>query len=213
MSKFRVALSGDFKKPDGSPAFPGLRPVPARAEPGGRVSVHQGERRDPGLGPRRLRCADPADTADRARELSQGRPPRDHRPLRGRLRYGQRAGLHRQRLRARDHARRRAPAGRGVDHHLHAGAHRQAVRQGPDHPAGAERLGPAQRAHGHRPGRPDARLARHRQHRRRGVPPGPAVRHEVHRARPVRRSGGGAATSACAWSGSRSCSPKRTCCR
>ena len=33
MSKFRVALSGDFKKPDGSPAFPDFDLAPLRQNP------------------------------------------------------------------------------------------------------------------------------------------------------------------------------------
>jgi D-3-phosphoglycerate dehydrogenase len=33
MSKFRVALSGDFKKPDGSPAFPDFDLAPLEQNP------------------------------------------------------------------------------------------------------------------------------------------------------------------------------------
>ena len=42
MSKFRVAISGDFKKPDGSPAFPDFDLSPLERNP---VVEHRSSRR------------------------------------------------------------------------------------------------------------------------------------------------------------------------
>ena len=83
------------------------------------------------------------------------------------------------------HARRRAPAGGGLDPHLHPGADPEAADQGPPLPPGAGRLGQALGPHGRGPGRQDPGPARHGQYRRRGVPPRRAVRHALHRPRPL----------------------------
>ena len=157
---FRVALSGDFRKADGSPTFPDFDLTPLRNAPGVEMTF--------------LEPANPLDAGQLedfdalillahrfAREsVPIQRPARRRRALRRRLRHGRCRRLHRGRHRAGHHAGRRAPAGGGLDHHLHAGADRQADGQGPADP----RQGPAAfdqrvRAHGRRPGGP-ARSAR-----------------------------------------------------
>ena len=76
---------------------------------------------------------------------------------------------------ARHHAGRRAPAGGGLDHHLHPGARRQHVRSRTGWRGRGPRAGPsAADAHGRGPRRQDAGPARHRQYRRRDASGSPS---------------------------------------
>ena len=44
MAKFRVALSGDFRKPDGSPTYPDFDLAPLRSAPGVEVAFLESRR-------------------------------------------------------------------------------------------------------------------------------------------------------------------------
>ena len=130
--RFRVALSGDFRKAGRLADLSRFRP---------RAAARRARRRDGLPRIRQVRCAaEQLEDFDAlillahrfdAEQRAEERPPRRRRALRRRLRHGRRRGLHRGRHRAGHHAGRRAPAGRGLDHHPHAGADRQADDQGP----------------------------------------------------------------------------------
>ena len=137
---FRVALSGDFRKADGSPTFPDFDLAPLRSAPGVEMVFLEPAQPDPRRPARGFRRADPA------------RPSlcRDSVPKSGRLAVVARFGVGydtvdveactRGRHRARHHAGRRAPPGRRLDHHADAGADRQADDQGPADARGRGRL-------------------------------------------------------------------------
>ena len=115
--KFRVALSGDFKKADGSPTYPDFDLAPLAAAPGVEMAFLESGEPDPRRAARGFRRAHPACPSLRAGERAEERPARRRRALRRRLRHRRRRCLHQGRHRAGDHARRRAPAGRRLDHH------------------------------------------------------------------------------------------------
>ena len=120
MEPFRVALSGDFRKADGSPTYPDLRSRAAhRASPASRSTfLDAANGIMPAAAARGFRRADPARPPLRARK----------RPQSGRLAVVARFGVGYDtvdvdactdgRHRAGHHAGRRAPPGRRLDHHL-----------------------------------------------------------------------------------------------
>ena len=179
--KFRVALSGDFRKADGSPTYPDFDLAPLYAAKG--VEVVFLEAANP------LR-ADQLEDFD-ALILLAHRFTAESVPRSGRLAVVARFGVGYDTVdvdacteggyRARHHAGRRASPGRGFDHHVDAGSHRQADDQGPAHSRSRSRLRQALGSHGRRPGRTHARLRRHRQYRGRIVSHGEAVRYALHR--------------------------------
>ncbi len=212
--KFRVALSGDFKKPDGSPTFPDFDLAPLRKAPGVEVVYLDAVQ----SGARRTRLAD-----FDALILLMPRFARDSIHPNGRLAVVARFGVGYDNVDVPacteagialvitpDGVRR--PVAVSIITFMLALTGKLLIKDRLD-PRRARRLQPARRPHGRRPGRPDPGLARHRQYRRRAVPPGQALRHALHRPRsltPTRRSRRSWASS---WSSWRSCSAVPTCCR
>ena len=94
--KFRVALSGDFRKADGSPAFPDFDLAPLDRRPGVEIAYLAAGEPAPRRAARGFRRADPADPTASRRKRAEERPARRRRPLRRRLRHGRRGGLHRE---------------------------------------------------------------------------------------------------------------------
>ena len=96
VTRFKVALSGDFRKADGSPTYPSFDLVAADRGPERRAGLcRRGGRRHAGRGPRRLRRADPAGAQVHRRQRARRRQARGRGPLRRRLRQRRRPGLHR----------------------------------------------------------------------------------------------------------------------
>ena len=180
---FRVALSGDFRKADGSPVYPDFDLEPLRQAPGVEFAYLEPSNPIRAEQARGIRRAHPPGAS-----LHQGQYPsewqaRGGRAVRRRLRHGRRRGLHQRRHRARDHARRGSKAGGGVDHGAPAGADRQAHGQEPVGAGGRGGLCAPRRAHGRRPRRAHAGIGRNRQYRRRAFPAPETVRHEADCAR------------------------------
>ena len=186
-AKFRVALSGDFRKADGSPTYPDFDLGPLQAAPG--VEVVFLEAANP------LRD-DQLEDFD-ALILLAHRFSAESVPAGGRLavvaRFGvgydtvdvdacTKAGI--ALVITPDGVRR--PVAVSIITLMLALTGKLMVKDKPD-PRGGGRLRQARRTHGRRAGRAHARLAGHRQYRRRDVPHGQAVRHALHRPRSLRR--------------------------
>ena len=212
-TKFRVALSGDFRKADGSPTYPDFDLEPLRNASG--VEMAFLEASNP------LR-ADQLEDFD-ALILLAHRFDATSVPKSGRLAVVARFGV------GYDTVDVKACTDAGIALVITPDGVRRPVAvsiitlmlaltgkltdQGRADAKGARRVQQALGAYGCGPGRPDARIAGHRQHRRRDVSHGQAVRHEVHRPRPVRGQTRSPPNSASNWSGSRICSAAPTCCR
>ena len=142
MSKFRVALSADFRKGDGSPSFPEFDLSPLQDHPDIDMVYLGAGTGDLRLAAHRCRCADPAHPAGGYREPDPERAPGDGGAVRRRLRQRGPRSVQRPRRRGGHHARRRAAAGRSVHPDLHLRPRRQALRQGRPRPPRTGRLGP-----------------------------------------------------------------------
>ena len=184
---FRVALSGDFRKPDGSPAFPSFdtgrsrttrassRPMCRRSRAPSRRALPSRRRADPARPPLHPVELPGQRTARRRRRFGVGYDSVDVPPAPTTARAGA--------------SRPTACAGRWRCRSSPSSwRFPSAAGQGPALPPGPGGLGHAGRRHGRWSRRQDAGPARYRQHRCRGVPPRQAVRHEVPGARPLHRA-------------------------
>ena len=110
-TQFRVALSGDFRKADGSPTYPDFDLAPLRAAPGVEMAFLESAQPAPRRAARGFRRADPARPPLRRGERAEERAARRRRALRRRLRHGRCRRLHARRA-SRSSSRRTACAGR-----------------------------------------------------------------------------------------------------
>ena len=191
MSAFRVALSADFRKPDGSPSFPEFDLSPLEDHPDIDLFYLEPE---PEISAAQLVEVDALILlAPRvgAGSLTPERAAGGGGAVRCRLRQRGPGGVQRPRRGGGDHPGRSPAAGRGVDPDPRLRAVRQALRQGPACAPGACRLGREDRAQRRRTGGPHPGFGRHGQHRGRDVSPRASPRHALHRSRPLRRSGPG----------------------
>ena len=91
VTRFKVALSGDFRKADGSPTYPSFDLSPLDRRPERRAGLcRRGRRRHAGRGARGLRRADPAGAQVHRRQRARRRQARGRGPLRRRLRQRRR---------------------------------------------------------------------------------------------------------------------------
>ena len=191
MSAFRVALSADFRKPDGSPSFPEFDLSPLEDHPDIDLVYLEPE---PEISAAQLVEVDALILL--APRVDAGKPDAERAPggggaIRRRLRQRGPGGVQRPRRGGGDHPGRGPAAGCGVHPDPHLRVVRQALRQGPPRAPGTRRLGREDRAQRHRPGGPHPGLGRRGQHRGRDVPPCAPPRHALHRPRPLRGPGAG----------------------